>query len=455
MNQNPEALLTDLYQLTMLQAYYREGMTGPASFELFVRRLPPHRNFLVAAGLESLLEYLENLRFTAEDCAWLARQPGFTPEFAATLAGLRFTGEVHALPEGTLFFQNEPVVRISAPLPEAQIVETRLINLMQLQVMIASKAARSVLAAPDKLLVDFGLRRAHGAEAGLLAARAAYLAGFGGSSNVLAGRRFGIPLYGTMAHSYIMAHEREEEAFLRFAESLPGNVVLLIDTYDTLAAARKIVALAPRLAAQGIPVRAVRLDSGDMAALAQEVRKIFDQGGLADCGIFASGDLDEYEVRRLLDAGAPIDGFGIGTRMITSADLPYLNCAYKLQEYAGTPRRKHSPGKETWPGCKQVYRVYDDRGLLHHDVLAGTWEADDGEPLLQPVMRQGCRLHPPEPLPAARERLRRQLDTLPAALASIAAETPYPVRISDGLRHMAERMDREQAAREPAHPFGT
>jgi nicotinate phosphoribosyltransferase len=451
MNPQPDALLTDLYQLTMLQAYYREGLVDTASFELFVRKLPPCRNFLVAAGLEQLLEYLEAFRFSEEECEWLAGQPDFTPEFVDALAGLRFTGEVRALPEGTVFFQNEPIVRITAPLPEAQIVETRLINLMQLQIMIASKAVRSVLTVPHKLLVDFGLRRAHGAEAGLMAARASYLAGFGGSSNVLAGRLFGIPLYGTMAHSYIMAHDDETEAFARFAESLPGDVTLLIDTYDTLDAARRIVALAPRLAARGISIRAIRLDSGDLAALAKEVRRIFDQGGLANCRIFASGDLDEHEIGRLLDAGAPIDGFGIGTRMTTSADLPYLNCAYKLQEYAGIPRRKRSTGKATWPGCKQAYRFHDEQGVMHHDLLAGEWEEWEdscGEPLLRPVMRQGQRLYPAEPLTVARERLRRQLDRLPVALRSIEAEAAYPVLISEGLRQLAERMDAAQAARD-------
>jgi nicotinate phosphoribosyltransferase len=448
MNPQPSALLTDLYQFTMLQGYYREGMVDTASFELFVRKLPPCRNFLVAAGLEQLLEYLETFRFSGEECEWLAEQPDFTPEFVDTLAELRFTGEVQALPEGSIFFQNEPIVRITAPLPEAQIIETRLINIMQLQIMIASKAVRSVFAAPDKLLVDFGLRRAHGAEAGLMAARASWLAGFGGSSNVLAGKLFGIPMYGTMAHSYIMAHDDEAESFARFAESLPGNVTLLIDTYDTPEGARKTVALAPRLAARGIPVRAVRLDSGDLAALAREVRGILDRGGLADCRIFASGDLDEHEIRRLLDAGAPIDGFGIGTRLTTSADLPYLNCAYKLQEYAGIPRRKRSAGKATWPGCKQAHRFYDEQGVMSHDLLAGQWEACDGEPLLRPVMRQGKRLHPAEPLEAARERLRRGLAMLPAALRSIEAEAAYPVLISEGLRQLAERMDAAQAARD-------
>ena len=441
MSQPISPLLTDLYQLTMLQAYFEEGLTGMACFELFVRRLPPGRNFLVAAGLPSVLDYLENLHFSEADCAWLAEQPGFTPAFAERLAGLRFTGDVDALPEGCVFFQDEPVLRIAAPLPEAQVIETRLINLVQFQTMIASKAARSVLAAPDKLLVEFGLRRAHGAEAGLLAARSAYLAGFAGSSNVLACREYGVPLYGTMAHAYVMAHASEEEAFLRFAESPAGNLVLLIDTYDTLAAARKLAGLAPRLAERGIPLRAVRLDSGDLVALSKEVRTILDQAGLTQCHIFASGDLDEDEISRLLAEGAPIDGFGVGTRLATSVDTPYLSCVYKLQEYAGTPRRKRSAGKATWPGRKQVFRAYDAAGRMRRDLLAEIGEQAEGEPLLRPVMRAGQRLDPPEPLDAARERLRRQLGQLPDSLRSLDTEAAYAVEVSPGLRQLAGRLD--------------
>jgi nicotinate phosphoribosyltransferase len=441
MNACDSALLTDYYQLTMLQAYHREGLSDRAVFELFVRKLPPRRAFLVAAGLESVLGFLERFRVARDECRWLAGLPGFTAEFVDFLAGLRFTGDVEALPEGTIFFPDEPVVRITAPLPEAQIVETRLINLLQLQIMIAAKAVRSVLAADGRLLVDFGLRRTHGAEAGLLASRAAWLAGFDGTSNVLAGQRFGIPLYGTMAHSYVMAHDDEGEAFARFAEALPGNVVLLIDTYDTLEAARKVVALAPRLADRGIAVQSVRLDSGDLVALAKEVRAILDAGGLDRCRIFASGDLDEYEIRRLLGESAPIDGFGVGTRMATSADQPYLNCAYKLQDYAGQPRRKRSPGKQTWPGAKRVYRCFDGRGVMRRDGLALEGEAMAGEPLLRPVMRGGRRLQAPEPLEEARQRLREQLGRLPEELKSLDAPAAYPVLISDGLRRLAEQLD--------------
>ena len=443
MNGQTSALLTDLYQLTMLQAYHREAMSGTATFELFVRKLPPNRNFLVAAGLEQLVDFLENFGFSGEECEWLGTLGYFAPEFIDYLSGLRFTGDVHALPEGTVFFQNEPIIRVTAPISEAQIVETRLINIVQLQTMIASKAVRSVLAAPGKLLVDFGLRRAHGAEAGLMAARASYLAGFDGTSNVLAGKRFGIPIYGTMAHSYVMAHDDEAEAFERFAESLPGNALLLIDTYDTVDAAGKVVALAPRLAEKNIPVKGVRLDSGDLAELAKSVRSILDGGGLSGCSIFASGDLDEHELSRMLETGAPIDGFGVGTRMTTSQDMPYLNCAYKLQEYAGRPRRKRSKGKESWPGRKEVYRYYDDNGHMRHDMIAEEGEPGmEGEPLLVQAMAGGRRRGGRETLTAMRERLRDQLQRLPPALKSIRESAAHPVLISDGLRRLTERMDR-------------
>ncbi|MGX2032600.1 nicotinate phosphoribosyltransferase [Methylocaldum gracile] len=436
------ALLTDLYQLTMLQAYHREGMSGTATFELFVRKIPPNRNFLIAAGLEQLVEFLEDFEFSDEECEWLGTLDYFTPEFIDHLSKLRFTGDVYAIPEGTVLFQNEPIVRVTAPIAEAQIIETRLINIVQLQTMIASKAARSALAAPGKLLVDFGLRRAHGAEAGLMAARAAYLAGFDGTSNVLAGKLFDIPVYGTMAHSYIMAHDDEVEAFERFAESLPGNVLLLIDTYDTLEAARKVVTLAPRLAERNIPIKGVRLDSGDMAELAKGVRSILDEGGLTECSIFASGDLDEHELFRMLEAGAPIDGFGVGTRLTTSQDMPYLNCAYKLQEYAGRPRRKRSKGKENWPGRKQVYRRYDDEGHMLHDVMAEESESQiEGEPLLRQVMAKGKRVGAQETLAVMRERLRGQLQQLPPALNAIEESAVYTVLISDGLQRLVERMD--------------
>jgi len=437
------ALLTDLYQLTMLHAYHDQGMEDTAVFELFVRRLPPKRGFLLAAGLEQALDYLENLHFTAEELEWLAGYEHFNQEFVDYLAKLRFTGDVYALPEGTPFFPNEPVLRVIAPLPQAQLVESRLINLIHFQTLIASKAARCVLAAPGKMLVDFGLRRAHGAEAGLLAARAVYLAGFTGTATVLAGMRFGIPIFGTMAHSLVMAHDKEEDAFEHFAYAQPENVVLLIDTYDTEAAARKVVHLAPRLQSRGIAIKGVRLDSGDLAAHAFAVRAILDAGGLHDTTIFASGDLDEHRLKALLDSGAPIDGFGVGTKLDISTDAPSLDCVYKLQEYAGVPRRKRSKNKATWPGRKQIYRSRDADGVLIGDCLGLEEHAQPGEALLQPVMRAGRRLTPAPALETLRQRAQEQLAALPAELRANQTEPAYPVDIAPELQALAEQLDRD------------
>ncbi len=436
---NESALLTDLYQLTMLQAYWHEGMAETAVFELFVRKFPPQRNFLVAAGLAQAIDYLENLRFSEADIAYLRETGFFRDEFLETLRGFRFRGDVDAMPEGTVFFPDEPILRVTASLPEAQLVETRLINLLQFQTLIASKAVRCVLAAPGKRQVDFGLRRAHGAEAGLLAARAAYLAGFAGTSNVLAGQRFGIPVFGTMAHSYVMAHDDERDAFRGFARSQPNNVVLLIDTYDTLAAVDKVVTLAEELEKEGIAIKAIRIDSGDLGELARAVRQRLDRAGRTEIGIFASGDLDEYKLQALRDA--PIDGFGVGTKLTTSSDAPYLNCAYKLEAYAGIPRRKVSAGKQTWPGAKQVYRYYAEDGTLAYDSLTTTEDRQNGEALLRPVMRRGKRLHPPEPLSVLRERVAAQLERLPAPLRSIDRQAGYRVEISPALRRLTETTD--------------
>ena len=321
------------------------------------------------------------------------------------------------MPEGTVFFPNEPILRVTAPLPQAQLVETRLINLLHYQSLIASKAARFVLAAPGKLLVDFGLRRAHGGEAGLMAARASYIAGFAGTATVLAEQRYGIPTFGTMAHSFIEAFDDEAEAFEKFALSRPQNLTFLIDTYDTEAGARKVVALAPKLKARGISIRAVRIDSGDMIALAKSVRRILDAGGLPEVTIFASGGLDEDAVANMLRAGAPIDGFGIGTSLTTSADVPALDCAYKLQEYAGQGRRKFSPGKATWPGRKQVWRQYGADGRMTGDILSIENDRLEGEPLLQSVMQGGRRVTPSPTLSEVRARAARDIERLPETIA--------------------------------------
>lgn len=447
-DQTNNALLTDLYMLTMMQGFFDQGMDEVATYEFFVRELPSERGFLVAAGLEQALDYLEQVRFEPAALDWLASTGRFTREFVDYLASWRFVGDVHAMPEGTLCFPNEPILRVSAPIMQAQFVETRLINLLHFQTLIASKAARCVLAAPGKLLVDFGLRRAHGAEAGLFAARASYLAGFGGTATVLAGMLYGIPLYGTMAHSYIQAHVHEIDAFESFARAQPDNAILLIDTYDTEHGAREVVRLAPRLRKHGIAVKGVRLDSGDLAQHARNVRRILDEGGLTETVIFSSGNLDEHALRELLTKDAPIDGFGVGTRLDSSADAPYLDCAYKLVEYAGHPRRKRSEGKATWPGRKQVYRVYQEyRGkrTIEADTITTEDDQQPGEPLIVPVLKGGKRVAAPERLARARERARQELEQLPAHLRALETAPPYTVRVAPALEALAHQADREVA----------
>lgn len=440
-------LLTDLYQLNMVQAYLENDLIKPATFEFFVRRLPPRRAFLMVAGVEQVLEYLENLRFTDADLKWLAATGRFGDDLIEYLSTLRFTGDVHAMAEGTLFFADEPVLRVTAPMPQAQLIESRLINILHFQSLVASKAARIMLAAPGKLLVDFGLRRAHGAEAGLMAARASYVAGFAGTATVLAEQMFGVPTYGTMAHSYVQAHDDELAAFESFARARPNNLTLLIDSYDTEAAARKVVALAARLKLSGTVIQAVRIDSGDLVALSRSVRQILDAGGLSAVRIFVSGGLDEDSLADLVRSGAPIDGYGVGTSLTTSADAPSLDCVYKLQEYAGLPRRKRSLAKETWPGRKQVWRRYAG-GEMAGDIISVENDTQAGEPLLRQVMWEGRRAAPAETLADIRKRAARELASLPEALRRLDAESAYPVKIGGGLLKVTAEVDRRLAAQD-------
>jgi len=443
-----DVLLTDLYQLNMAYAYGAGGLDGEAVFEFFVRRLPERRNFLMAAGLEQALDFLEGFRFSAEDLDWLKACGRFDDRFVARMAQVRFTGSVHAVPEGTIVFPDEPILRVTAPLPQAQLVETRLINILHFQTIVASKAARAVLAAPGKLLVDFGLRRAHGAEAGLMAARASYLAGFDGTATVLAGALWDIPLYGTMAHSFIQAHDSEAAAFEAFARARPKGLVLLIDTYDTVTAAHEVVRLAPKLSAAGVRLDGVRLDSGDLVALSRAVRDVFDQGGLKDVTIFASGGLDEDDLVRFARAKAPIDGYGVGASLTTSSDAPVLDCAYKLEEYAGVARRKRSPGKATWPGRKQVWRRYGADGAMAGDLLALEGAAHDGEPLLRPVMLDGRRLPGPT-LPESRAHAAASLSRLPARLRDLETAARYEVDIGEDVLRLTEQVDARVAQAVP------
>ena len=448
MNPSSSALLTDLYQMNMIQAYLDHDETKTAVFEFFVRNLPARRGFLIAAGLEQAIQFLENMRFSREEIEWLASTRRFEKSLLDRLSDFRFTGDVHAVREGRVFFANEPILRITAPMPQAQLLETRLINLLHFQTLIASKAARMVLAAPGKLLVDFGLRRAHGAEAGLMAARASYIAGFAGTATMLAEKMFGIPTYGTMAHSFVEAYDTETAAFESFAHSRPENFTLLIDTYDTEAAARKVVALAPQLAAAGIKISAVRLDSGDLILLARSVRRILNDGGLSHISIFASGGLDEDYIAEIVRAAAPIDGFGIGTSLTTSSDAPALDCAYKLQEYAGLPRRKRSSGKATWPGRKQVWRQYGPDGRLAGDTLSIETESHPGEQLIELVMKDGLRLRPAPTLAEIRAQAKNDLERLSESLRELEPGTTYPVEVADTLVKLAAEVDHRVAQRE-------
>jgi nicotinate phosphoribosyltransferase len=437
-----ELLVTDLYEVSMTEAYLAAGMADTAIFELFVRKLPPHRNFLIAAGLEQAIDFLLHARCDEKGIQWLRDKGGFSSRLCDFLAQFRFTGDVDALPEGMPFFPDEPIIRVTAPIAQAQIVETRLINLLHYQTLVASKAARMVLAAPGKRLVDFGLRRAHRAEAGLLAARASYIAGFAGTATVPAGQAFGIPVSGTMAHSFVQAHDREEDAFIAFSRTFPDRTVFLLDTYDTLAAARKVATIAPHLAKDGISIKAVRLDSGDLGALARGVRAILDEAQLRNIEIIASGGIDEYILARLTAERAPIDSYGIGTSLVTSEDAPALDCAYKLKAYAGEPRRKRSTGKAFWPGATQVFRRFGGNGELAGDDIVAASEMREGTPLLQPVLRKGELVSLLPTLAEVRAYAADQLARLPSDLRSIESTASLVPSVSPRLRSLAEEVDR-------------
>jgi len=434
------ALLVDLYELTMMQAYRAYGMEATATFDLFVRRLPAKRCFLMAAGAGTVVELLEKLRFTGDQLEYLQSTGLFEKDFIDSLEGFRFKGDVDGLPEGTIAHPPEPILRVTAPLPQAQLVETLVMNQLHLQTMLASKAARVLLAARGRRVVDFGLRRMHGADAGLAGARAFHIAGVDATSNLLAGKTFGLPVTGTMAHSFIQAHDDEAEAMERFARIYP-ETVLLVDTYDTLGGIDRVVALAKRLGKR-CRLRGIRLDSGDLAALAREARRRLDQAGLPSLKIFASGNLDEYRITELLADGAPIDAFGVGTSMGTSVDAPSLDTAYKLAELDGLGRLKLTANKDTWPGVKQVWRSFSGDGVAIEDTIGLASEELPGTPLLEPMMRGGHRVGVGlEPLEAARQRAALGLERLPEGLRRLDAGEPgYPVRISERLREERRRV---------------
>jgi nicotinate phosphoribosyltransferase len=436
------ALFTDLYELTMLEAYLEEEMHEVATFSLFVRHLPARRNFLLACGLADVLSFLESLRFDPAGLAYLESLGRFSPRLLSYLETLRFTGDVYAVAEGTPIFAGEPLVEIEAPIAEAQLVETFVMNQIHLQTLLASKAARVVEAAVGREVVDFGLRRAHGTDAGLKAARSFHIGGVHATSNMAAGQAYGLRVAGTLAHSYIQAHDDEYEAFRRFARLYP-DTTLLVDTYDTLDGVRKVIRLARELGPQ-FHVSAVRLDSGDLAGLAIQTRRLLDDAGLEWVRIFGSGGLDEDEIARLLAIGAPIDAFGVGTEMAVSRDAPGLDIVYKLVEYAGRSRLKLSTGKILLPGPKQIFRIERD-GVADHDVLARRDEAHAGRPLLQRVMARGRRCPKGQvTLDEARAHTRVELQRLPSRLRRLEpADPPYAVEVSDELARARDALRRQ------------
>lgn len=444
------ALFTDFYQLTMMQAYFEEGLQDKAVFDLFVRRLPPGRRFLLAAGLEDALDFLENVSFGPDAIRYLESLGTFSPRFLRALSGFRFEGDVYAVAEGTPVFADEPLVEVEAPIAQAQLVETFLMNQIHFQTLMASKAARVVEAARGRTVVDFATRRMHGTDAALKAARAFYIAGVDATSNVAAGRRWGIPVSGTMAHSYIQAHDDEYSAFRAFCRVHP-ETILLVDTYDTLRGVGHVVRLAEELG-EDFKVRGIRLDSGDLGELARRSRAMLDRAGLQQVEIFASSSLDEGSIKELLDSGAPIDGFGVGTRMGVSADAPYLDIAYKLVGYAGKGSIKLSPSKKHLPSRKQVYRV-EEGGQALYDVLALESESMAGRPLLQAVMKSGRRLGSASPpLRDCRRRARQEIERLPKRLRSLDARgQPYPVRVSGSLEKAREALQQELQRKQLKH----
>ena len=441
-NEENMSLFTDLYELTMCASYFDNKKFEPATFDLFIRRLPPGRSYFLFVGLEQVLLYLEKVKFTDEHIAYLRKQ-GFKEDFLAYLRNFRFTGDVWAVPEGTVAFPNEPLIRVTAPIIEAQLVETFLLNTVNLQTMIATKASRVVQAAKGKPVIEFGLRREHGVDAGMKVARSTYIAGCHGTSNVLAGMAYGIPVFGTMAHSFVMSYEKEIDAFRAFAKTFPAKSTLLIDTYDDMAGAEKAVVVAKELEKNGFRLGGVRLDSGDLAETSKKVRALLDEKGLGYVSIFASGDLDEYKIVELRGKEAKIDAFGVGTKMGTSADYPYIDVIYKLCETSNSegaffPIMKLSEGKNTLPGRKQVYRFTDEGGVLVKDVIALAEEETGGEPLLLKVMENGKLTYTLPSLNEIRDAAAANVAKLPPKYRDPTDAPPYPVELSQALTGLIE-----------------
>ena len=446
-----KALFADLYQLTMAQAYWQSGKTDTVTFSLFFRDYPPDRGYLVFAGLADVIDFLEDLRFEGDDIEHLRSLGLFDREFLEFLTGLRFTGSVRAMAEGAIFFKNEPVIEVTAPVIEAQVLETFLVNQVHLQTILATKAARTVHAARGRPVVDFAARRTHGTEAADKLAVSSYMVGFAGTSNIAAGARHGIPTFGTMAHSFVTAFEEETDAFRAYARSFPDSSTFLVDTYDTLEGTRKAIVVAREMERRGHRLRAIRLDSGDLLDLAHGARSLLDQAGLKEVQVFATGGLDELQIEALLEAGAPIDGFGVGTKLGVSADAPWADCVYKLVDFGGRPVLKLSTDKATLPGGKQVYRLRDEGGDYVRDLIALASEGPPSpghEPLLGDIVRGGRRVQSLPPLEGRRERFARELPCLPDRHKAPSSPSAYDVGISDRLSSLRSTLTHEVRERQ-------
>ena len=438
------SLFTDLYELTMCASYFDNQKFEPATFDLFIRRLPPGRPYFLFAGLEQVLLFLEKMKFTEEHLAYL-REQGFEEPFLEYLKTFKFTGEVWAVPEGSIVFPNEPLIRVTAPIIEAQLVETFLLNTVNLQTMIATKASRVVHAAKGKPVIEFGLRREHGIDAGMKVARSSFIAGCAGTSNVLSGMAYGVPVFGTMAHSFVMSFEKEIDAFRAFAKTFPDKSTLLIDTYDDMAGAEKAALVAKELEQRGCKLGGVRLDSGDLAETSKKIRSLLDEKGLRHVNIFASGDLDEYKIADLLSQGAKIDAFGVGTKMGTSADYPYTDVIYKLSETMNadgefSPIMKLSKGKVTLPGRKQIFRFKDKEGNYQKDTIALADEKIEAEPLLFKVMDHGKICVNLPSLSEIRKTASENLAKLPAKYKKLTTASEYPVELSKPLEQLVKNL---------------
>jgi len=440
------SVFTDYYELTMCAAYFENRRNEPATFDLFIRKLPPNRSYFVFAGLEQVLLYLKTVRFNEEQLRYLSKK-GFKEHFLEYLQGFKFSGEVWAVPEGTIVFPEEPLIRVTAPIIEAQLIETFILNTVNLQTMVATKASRVVHAARGRSVIEFGLRRTQGTDAGMKAARCSYMAGCNGTSNVLAGIKYDIPVFGTMAHSYIMFFDREIDSFRVFAKTFPETATFLIDTYDDLKGAENAATVAKELEKQGHKLQGVRIDSGNLTAISKKVRKILDKHGLGNVKIFASGDLDEYKIDKLISQGAQVDAFGVGTRMGTSYDRPYVDVVYKLagKTEGGmfVPAMKLSKGKITLPGVKQVFRLRNGQGKYRGDIIGLEEEKIKGEPLMVNVMEHGEVTYALPTLKQIRAYAMRSLANLPEEYKQLRRAAKYPVRLSPRLKEIKAKLTKQ------------